>query len=382
MKNIAIIGGGIGGLCTAIALQKQGYSVKVYESAPYIKPLGAGLGLAANAIKALLDIGIGQDILKAGNVLSSFEIVNQKGKLITKTDSLKVSKQFGTDNFTIHRADLHAVLLKHLAPGTLELGKSCTEAIQDDYGVEIRFKDSTTSAADCLIAIDGIHSQIRHQLLPQSKPRYAGYTCWRAVIEKQPENFNSAKATETWGTKGRFGIVPLSGNRIYWFACLNAAYNDKRFAAFTIDDLKRNFQDYHAPIPQILSFTQDSQLIHNDIIDIKPIKQFAFGKIVLAGDAAHATTPNMGQGACQAIEDAIVLAHCIKQNSSIEEAFRAFERKRLNRTTKIVNTSWQVGKIAQVENSLMASVRDAVLRLVPASVNDKQLQFLYNVDFK
>ncbi|QHT65874.1 NAD(P)-binding protein [Rhodocytophaga rosea] len=381
MKNIAIIGGGIGGLCTAIALQKQGHDVKVFESAPHLKPLGAGLGLAANAIKALLDIGIGQDILKAGNVLSSFEILNQQGKLITKTDSLKVSKQFGTDNFTIHRADLHTILLQHLAPHTLELGKSCTTVVQNSKEVEIRFKDGSTSYADCLIAMDGIHSQIRQQLLPQSKPRYAGYTCWRAVIDTQPEHFNPAKATETWGTKGRFGIVPLSGKRIYWFACLNAAQADKHLAAFSVNDLIQNFKDYHAPVPQILALTHDSQLIHNDIIDIKPIKQFAFGKIVLAGDAAHATTPNMGQGACQAIEDAIVLANCIKNSSTVEEAFQVFEHKRVNRTTKIVNTSWQVGKMAQVENPLLAAIRDMLLRIVPPSVNDKQLQFLYNVDF-
>jgi 2-polyprenyl-6-methoxyphenol hydroxylase-like FAD-dependent oxidoreductase len=382
MKNIAIIGGGIGGLSTAIALQKKGFTVKVYESAPSIKPLGAGLGLAANAMKALMDIGVGEDILKAGNVLSSFEIVNQQGKTITKTDSLKVSKQFGIDNFTIHRADLHVVLLKYLAPHSLELGKVCTDAIQNTKGVEIRFADNSTAFVDCLIAMDGIHSKVRQKLVPHTKPRYAGYTCWRAVIEGQPENFNATKATETWGTKGRFGIVPLSGNRIYWFACLNAPYADKRLAAFTINDLRHIFKDYHAPVPQILALTQDEQLIHNDIIDIKPIKQFAFGKIVLAGDAAHATTPNMGQGACQAIEDAIVLSNCFKNSKTVEEAFLLFERKRINRTTKIVNTSWQVGKMAQIGNPLIASIRDALLRLVPASMNEKQLQFLYNVDFQ
>ena len=99
MKTIAILGGGIGGLCTAIALQKKGFEVKVYESAPELKPLGAGLGLAANAVKALTDIGIGKELMQAGAVLSSFEILTESGEVITKTNSLEVSKKFGTDNF-------------------------------------------------------------------------------------------------------------------------------------------------------------------------------------------------------------------------------------------------------------------------------------------
>lgn len=381
MRNIAIIGGGIGGLCTAIALQRIGLHVKVYESASQIKPLGAGLVLAANAMKALFEIGVGQDVLHAGNILSSFEILSQQGRVITKTNSLKVSKQFGTDNVTIHRADLHAILLQQLTPQTLELGKVCTQVVQKQTRVEVGFKDGTSTSADCLIATDGIHSIIRQNLLPHSKPRYAGYTCWRAVISGYPAHFETTRATETWGTKGRFGIVPLPKNRIYWFVCLNAPRADTRMTHFTVKDLFREFKEYHPPIPQILELTQDNQLIHNDISDLKPIKQFAFGRIVLAGDAAHATTPNMGQGACQAIEDAIVLANCFKNNTSVEQAFRAFENKRLERTTRIVNTSWHIGKMAQVENSFIAAARNTLLRLVPDTLNEKQLHFLYNVDF-
>lgn len=376
------MGGGIGGLCTAIALQKKGFIVKVYESAPKLKPLGAGLGLAANAVKALTDIGIGTELMQAGAVLSSFEIMAESGQLITKTNSLEVSKKFGIDNFTIHRADLHQILLSYLQPQTLELNKACKDFEQTAEGVRIFFKDGSEEKADYLIAADGIHSVVRQKLLPGSTPRYAGYTCWRAVINHVPVNFHKQKATETWGSKGRFGIVPLLNNRIYWFACKNASYQDTRFANFNTKDLLNNFRSYHQPIPQILEMTKDEQLIWNDIIDIKPIKQFAFGKVLLSGDAAHATTPNMGQGACQAIEDAIVLANCMSVYASdIEKAFQVFEKKRISRTTRIVNTSWQVGKMAQVENKWLLSVRNSLLRLIPPSLNEKQLQFLYNVDF-
>jgi 2-polyprenyl-6-methoxyphenol hydroxylase-like FAD-dependent oxidoreductase len=382
MKKIAILGGGIGGLCTAIALQNKGFDVKVYESAPQFKALGAGLVLAANAIKALQHIGIGNQILKSGNVLQKFVIKEQNGKVITKTDSLRVSQQFGTDNFTIHRADLHELLLKNLPLQTLEPGKLCVDFTQDHSGVTIIFNDGDIVRADCLIAADGIHSVIRQKLVPSSQPRYAGYTCWRAVIEGQPQDFDATQATETWGLNGRVGIVPLSKNRIYWFICKNAPYQDVRQSKFTIENLQQEFTEFHDPIPQILEMTKNSQLIHNDIIDIKPIKNFAFGKVVLSGDAAHATTPNLGQGACQAIEDAVILANCIEKYKTIEEAFRIFESKRIHRTTKIVNTSWNLGKIAQLENVWFYKIRNTLLRLVPASVNSKQLHFLYDVDFK
>ncbi|MDO1449087.1 FAD-dependent monooxygenase [Rhodocytophaga aerolata] len=382
MKTIAILGGGIGGLCTAIALQKKGFQVNIYESAPVLKALGAGLGLAANAVKALTDLGMGEELLQAGAVLTSFEILAENGKLITKTNSLEVSKKFGTDNVTIHRADLHHLLVQQLQPHTLVLGKACKDFEQSSTGVRIFFKDGSEAKGDYLIAADGIHSVVRKKLVPGSVPRYAGYTCWRAVIEGQPEGFHKQKATETWGSKGRFGIVPLSQNRIYWFACKNAPYQDTHYAKFTTKELSDNFKDYHQPIPNILAMTTDEQLIWNDIIDIKPIKQFAFGKVLLCGDAAHATTPNMGQGACQAIEDAVILANCMSVYATdLEKAFQVFEQKRISRTTRIVNTSWQLGKVAQLENKLLLSLRNTLLRLVPASANNKQLQFLYAIDF-
>jgi 2-polyprenyl-6-methoxyphenol hydroxylase-like FAD-dependent oxidoreductase len=214
MKTIAILGGGIGGLCTAIALQRKGFEVKVYESAPRLKPLGAGLVLAANAVKALVDIGIGQELMQTGAVLSSFEILQENGKVITRTNSLEVSKKFGTDNFTIHRADLHRLLLNYLQPGTLVVGATCKDVEQTNNGVRVFFEDGSELHTDFLIAADGVHSVVRQKLLPESKPRYAGYTCWRAVVEGQPDGFQANKATETWGSRGRFGLVPLSGNRI------------------------------------------------------------------------------------------------------------------------------------------------------------------------
>jgi 2-polyprenyl-6-methoxyphenol hydroxylase-like FAD-dependent oxidoreductase len=150
--------------------------------------------------------------------------------------------------------------------------------------------------------------------------------------------------------------------------------------SLTPADLLTFFGNFHSPIPELIKRTD--KIIWNDIIDIEPINQFAFGRIVLMGDAAHATTPNMGQGACMAIEDAVVLSNMIATYENAEDAFKAFEAKRIRRTTKIVNDSWQIGKVAQLQNPLLTSLRNVAISLVPKRVTDNQFKFIYDVSLK
>lgn len=377
-KNITILGAGIAGLSTAVALKNAGIETMVFEAAPEIKAVGAGLGLGANAIRALKVLELDKEVMNAGRFLPSFTIYNENGKIITKTDSVSVSKKYGLDNFTIHRADLHAILLSKISPECIQSNKRLQRIEQNDHSIMLHFKDGTTYETNYLIAAEGIHSAVRNHLLPQSKPRYAGYTCWRAVIDNT--NLHLNECSETWGTKGRFGIVPLTENKIYWFACINAPANDPVMKNFTTGDLFRRFAGYHHPIPAIIKETKNENLIWSDINDIKPINRYAFNNILLIGDAAHATTPNLGQGACQALEDAVILAGEIK-SSSIETAFMQFEQKRLKRTHWIVNTSRSIGKIAQMENKLLISIRNLLLRVTPRSFNDNQFKKLYTTDF-
>jgi 2-polyprenyl-6-methoxyphenol hydroxylase-like FAD-dependent oxidoreductase len=381
-KRLIIAGAGIGGLTLAIALQRKGIDVTIVEQTPAIRPLGAGLVLAANAVKAFTEIGIEQEVLRAGKALKKLVIKDRRGRVLTSTDSEQISKRYGSvDNFTIHRADLHDVLLKQLQPGSILLGKQCVDFKQNPEGVSLNFQDGTVIDADYVIACDGIHSIFRRKLLPQSEVRYAGYTCWRAVIDKPMPGINMGETSETWGMGSRFGIVPLVNGKIYWFACLNAEANSAPMRKYTAEDLLSHFGDFHEPVPSLIKNTRSEQLIWGDIIDLKPLKKFAFDNIVLMGDAAHATTPNMGQGACMAIEDAVVLANLLDTHSSIQDAFRKFERMRLARTQKVVKGSWQLGRIAQLENPILAHLRNAAIRATPSSVAEKQIKFLYEVSF-
>ena len=378
-ETVTIIGGGIAGLTTAIALAQKGIQTTIFEAAPEVKPVGAGIVLAANAMLAYRKLGMDKDIVPLGKQLSGFDILSSNGKMITRADTTFLSVDNAPDNFTIHRAVLHKALLSKIPPSSIHTNKRLASFEQREKEIVLHFEDGTTHATNYLVAADGIHSPVRRQLLPSSTARYAGYTCWRAVIDTT--EFNDARSSETWGKEGRFGIAPLAGNKVYWFACINAPQNDEKMRAFKAADLQRNFAGYHADVEKLLAQTTDEALIWSDIIDIRPLQHFAFGNIVLVGDAAHATTPNMGQGACQGIEDAIVLADELSKQSTAQAAFLAYEKRRLARTRYVTNTSWVLGRMAQMENGLLCRMRNTIMRSLPEKFKQTQVRKVLKVDF-
>jgi 2-polyprenyl-6-methoxyphenol hydroxylase-like FAD-dependent oxidoreductase len=380
MKAI-VIGGGIGGLCTALALQKAGIDTTVYEAAPKFRGLGAGVGLAANAMQGLARLGVMDEVVARGKQLDALVIFDEHGQVISNMDTRRLSRRYGINNFVIHRADLHEVLLRHLHPDSVVLGKRCEEIVQQDNQVRVMFADGSHVTADLLIAADGISSVVRQQLVPESVPRYAGYTCWRAVIDNPGVEINSMISAETWAPEGRVGIAPLPGDKIYWYACINAPQRDEKMQRMTPEKLARHFEKVHSPVEAVLASTAPEQLIWNDIADLKPLKHFVYGRIVLLGDAAHATTPNMGQGACQAIEDAVVLAQCLQQEPELAVALAKYEKRRKARTAKVIRLSRTLGEVAHWPNPLLGKLRNALFRAMPRFITQRQMEDLYKVDF-
>lgn len=377
-RSIAIIGAGIGGLTAAIAFEKLGHTVTIYEASPAIRPVGAGLGLGGNAVGALKVLGIAEAVIAQGNLFQNFPILDQDGKVIYNVNSEKIKSRFSIENFTIHRAALHAVLLEQIMHSEILLNKRLINLEATEKGYKLYFEDNSAAMADIVIGADGVHSKTRNFVNPTSKVRYAGYVCWRAVINN-PGGIEMG--FETWGENGRFGAVPLSDNQVYWFLCINAR-TPHQYKQLKKQDLSRIFKHYHAPIPELIAATPDEALIYNPIIDLEPQKHFAKERVLLIGDAAHATTPNLGQGACQAIEDVATLYQILQREQNIENAFKIFERKRRKRTHFIVNTSYRVGKVAQLENPLLCSLRNALFRALPTKISNKQLEkVVYEVDY-
>jgi 2-polyprenyl-6-methoxyphenol hydroxylase-like FAD-dependent oxidoreductase len=382
MKAI-IIGGGIAGLAAANGLNKIGWQVLVYEQVPELNAAGAGLVLSANALKALRVMGLYDPVLKLGQPLHKFTIRSRKGKVLADTNHLQLSEQFGVQSsISIHRAELQQALMAQLKPQQIQTGKRFKEFSQNGQKVTVSFDGGSSDTADLLIGCDGVHSAVRQQLVPGARKRFAGYTCWRGISLKMPAGINAHQATESWGTGDRFGIVPLTHERVYWFACLNAKLaQDPAMKAMGIEALQEQFRSYHAPIKELIGLTPPNALIWNDIIDLEPITSYTHGRVVLTGDAAHATTPNMGQGACQALEGtAVLIAQLAKL--PLHKALEAYNAQRVPRAISIVKRSWQLGKLAQLSNPLAVGLRNALFPLIPQSVNKKQLKELMDIELE
>jgi len=374
-----IIGAGIGGLATAHALLQLGHTVRVYEAAPELREVGAGVVLGANAMRALHQLGLHEAVHPHGTPITVLHLRNQCGQLLQTADTSAFTRQLGSDNLGLHRAALQQALLEGLPIGTVQLGCPFERFDETPAGITAYFADGSTANADALIGADGVRSKVRRQLLPQALPRYAGYTCWRAVVDAGSLQLPAGESCEIWGKSGRrFGYVPVGGGRVYWFACLNSTEpQNPKFRAYRSADLRQEFGGFLAPVPELLALTSDDQLLWNDILDLKPLRQLAYGRVLLLGDAGHATTPNMGQGAGMAVEDAAVLAQCIEAAPEVTAAFQQFSRRRLPRTTRIVRTSWQLGRVGQLESPILTTLRDTAMRLLPAAVSRQQMAWLY-----
>lgn len=376
-NQILIIGGGIGGLAAALALRNVGYDVAVFERVAQLREVGAGLSLWANAVKALKQLGLG-DMLKAisiPEVQGSLRTWN--GTVLTTTSSQALQQALGEPNLVFHRADLHAALLQMLPAGVVQFGKICTGFQQDATGVTAHFADGDQIRGALLIGADGLRSVIRAQLHGSRPPSYAGFTAWRAVIPFPRERLSPG---ETWGAGAIFGQVPMSGNRIYWFAAQTAP-EGMHSADGEKNELLRIYRGWHTPIEPLIEATPEAAILRNDIYDRPPLRRWGAQRVTLLGDAAHPMTPNLGQGACQALEDAVVLARCLQQQKDGMAALRQYETQRIPRTSFIVRQSRRIGAISQWRQPGAVWLRNFLVKNLLARVQTQQIIRLVGYDF-
>ena len=378
--KIAIIGGGIGGLTTAIALQRKGFTdVTVYEAAPEMLPIGAGILLATNAMTILDRLGIAQQIKAAGNVLQSVRIANHKGEILSNVDFSKIIKRYGNGTVSIHRGKLQQILLENISKNTVFVGKRLKNIENTEGGVQLHFEDKTTAEADMVIGADGIHSIVRKHLFGETPIRYSGQTCWRGIAKMTLDD--PKKSVEMWGTKPglRACVSQVNDTEVYWYITSKQKERYKLSEKETKPYLLNLVSEFNSPIQKAIQLTENQHILHNDLSDFKPIKLWFKNNIVLMGDAAHATTPNLGQGACQAIEDALCLANCLKSTPSVNTAFLAFQNARIKKTTFVVNTSYQIGQLNNIGGFIGYRFRNFLMKLAPTSIAEKQFDYLFKV---
>ncbi|WP_313099988.1 FAD-dependent monooxygenase [Epilithonimonas sp.] len=370
MNSISIIGGGIGGLTLGNFLKKQNIDFKIYESAAEIKPVGAGIAMAGNAMQIFDKLGLKEKIEDAGTKMHALIITDEKLKTISKTDVLKLERQYKVCNIAIHRADLQRILSENISEHII-LNKRLSK-IEKKENYHLTFEDKTEIESEIVFGADGVKSLVRTQILKSGEIRNAKQKCWRGIINTEiPEKY-SHNAYEMWGKGKRFGFVKLSENTLYWYALVNEKFYSENI------NLLEEFRDFHPEILKMISKTAKENIILNDIIDIKPMNNWSAENLCLIGDAAHATTPNMGQGGCQAVEDAYILSKLWKTEKDWNKIFSQFEKIRKEKVHHIVNTSWMLGKVAQWEN--FTSIRNSIFRVIPESVNQKQMEKILKLE--
>ena len=341
--KIAVIGGGIGGLTAAGLLYQTGHDVQVYEKRNDLNQVGAGIGIGSNVLKALKPYKMTYAIEQEGQALNKIEI---RTNLDSFLNTLKMN-QDEEQNITIHRSVLHEILKTHVPPERINLDYKLKEFKQTPDNIRLYFENGQEAEADLVIAADGLNSNIRKQIQPKSEPKYAGYTCFRGVVNENL-NIDRTTALEYWGHKGRFGIVPLKDDELY---C------------------------------NVLDAQEELGILHHDMYDLTPLKSFISGRVVLLGDAAHATTPNMGQGAGQAIEDAVTLTNLLKEKD-VDAALKRYNKLRVKHTRKVIKKSRKIGKAGQASNTMKIKMRNKMLKSMSSKSLSKKVKFLQKAKLK
>jgi 2-polyprenyl-6-methoxyphenol hydroxylase-like FAD-dependent oxidoreductase len=342
MKAV-VAGGGIGGLAAAVALHRRGVDVVVVERADDLNAAGAALSLWPNALRGLDRVGVGDQVRGHAALAGDSGIRRPDGRWIARSRlGAAIEARFGDPLVLVHRATLAQLLVDQLPADTI---RHCTTALEVEPGEGAATASVQTSdglvQADLVVAADGIRSALRSALFPHAAPpRYAGYTAWRMVVE----NPGGADPAETWGPDGqRFAVLPIVGGRCYCYATADVPAG----TAFADDaaELRRRFGAWHEPIGALLESVTADDLVRNDSEELPALPAMHVGRVALLGDAAHAMTPDLGQGACQAIEDAVVLASAVDPHdaATVEAALQLYTDQRLPRTTAIARRSSRAG---------------------------------------
>jgi FAD-dependent urate hydroxylase len=361
--RVVVVGAGIGGLSAAISLRRAGHDVVVLERTAHIDAVGAGITLFANAMRGLDRLGVWEAIVGRGAAATRSALLTWEGRELTRVPSDLLD---GT--IAVHRADLQAELAT--AAGDVQLGVQVAAIEQDGEGVIARSAHGAEVRADLLVGADGVNSVVRSSILA-SEPRYAGYTAWRGV---SPVPVERGRMTESWGVGERFGLVDIGRERTYWFATKNAPEAESDEPQGRKAEILRRFSGWHEPIAAVTGATPESTIMRNDVHYLEPLPRWSNGRVVLIGDAAHATTPGVGQGAAQAIEDAVVLAQRLAGSGDLATALGEYEAIRRPRAEAVLKMSRRADKAAQVASPIGCRIRNAIVRRLPERAQRRQLE--------
>jgi 2-polyprenyl-6-methoxyphenol hydroxylase-like FAD-dependent oxidoreductase len=341
--------------------------VVVLEQATELREVGAGVLLWPNAMRVLQRLEVGAAVEEAGAVAANAALRSSRGTQLGAGLAEEVVARFDAPLVVVHRGLLQTILLAALDQDVLRLGAECVGVAQDAAGVTVRLADGSAEHGDLVVGADGLHSQVRAVLVGDGPPRYSGYTAWRGIVPLDRSLADRLRPGESWGRGCLFGVARLGGNQAYWWASARTGEGAGGSPAEEKATVERRFGVWHDPVPELIDATLEQAIVRSGLYDRPPLRCWSAGRVGLLGDAAHPMLASIGQGACQAIEDAAALGDAVGAGSDATGALQAYGARRARHAAAVVRRSRRVARLAHLRHPLAVAARDAFLRVTPPS---------------
>jgi len=363
--RVVVAGGGIGGLSATIALRRAGVEADLFEQREDVRAtmVGGGFHLWPNATRALEELGLAEAAREQGAALERTEFHSLKRGLLAVWPIAEIASEVGGFDVGISRAEVQQMLHDEVEPGAINAGAELTGFEEDPEGMTVQFADGREERADALVGADGLRSAVRAQVLGAGDPDYSGYVQWQTVVEDDGEGLGAGSERIVFGPGMRTVMHRVGGGRLFWACVLYCPDTEASRPEGRKAMLLEHFRDWPGPIGRVVEATPEEQITGLPIYDRKPVKEWGRGRVTLLGDAAHPMTTNTSQGGNQAIEDGVVLARCLSAEQDVAAALRAYEERRIARTTPLVKNSRWVTNLNGWSNPWRVAFRDRFFAL-------------------
>jgi FAD-dependent urate hydroxylase len=363
LERVVVVGGGVAGLTLALALRRGGIDVEVHEKFDHLQGRTTGFTIWSYAIQKLVSIGLDERALaEIGSAIEVTEIRKQDGTLVGSMPVGEASRELGAPSYDISRRDLQERLIGALGDSTVHMGSECVGIEQSGSEATALLAGGGRASGDLVVGADGIYSVLRDPVAGKSKLRYSGFAGWSGLIDFEHELLEPGHHVEIWGRGSKAGVAAAGEGRARWYVTERAPSGEKDVRR---DEIFEHVDGWYELIRDAVQATDDSAIVRTEAWDLDPLSTWVRGRVVLLGDAAHATTPFAAMGACMAIDDALTLRDMLAGDGELDEALADYQEHRKKQAEKTVRHGRRMGHFAQLHNPLLAYLRDEMFEHMP-----------------